>query len=183
MKINIFGSSEKLEEMGAAKIARLLSSKTPSIGINHFPNHYPNVDCWLFVDGQMVERMDYKGQKIITCEFVYNNYLEKKPKYNVIDRFEPNNIQGSIGNSAFYAIWWAVKEGYTNINLYGILDGEYKQLANGNTAYKNIFSGEHIFQDKKYQKFKEVVETGYYGKAKICRPLLKCSDVQIESKA
>jgi hypothetical protein len=184
-RINIFGSSEKLNELGEAAINRLLNLKTPSLGLNHFPLHYPNVDYWLFSDQSMVEKIQeqnaYKDQKIITNQHIYKNMLTNKG-WEVEEIFEPNDIQGSIGNSGWYACWWAIQKGFTHLYLYGILDGNYSELASGDTAYIDIFTEEkRFFQDKKYQKFKADVENNFGGVIKICRPLAQFTAAATES--
>lgn len=187
-RINIFGSSEKLLELGDEGIKKLLSPKTPSIGINHFPIHYPDVDYWIFSDGSTIEKIEqnnaYKGQKILTNEHIYKNYFKNKKNWEIADTFEPNGIAGHIANSGWFALWWAVKQGYKSAYLYGVMDGDnYKQMANGNTEYNNIFDKKHIFQNKGYEKFKKVIETGFNGRIKIYQPLLKSLDVQTESES
>lgn len=173
-RINIFGSSERLEELGDKGIKRILALKSPSIGINMFINRYPEVDYFCFTDSCTLDKVNYQGQKIITNRFINNMYLKKDPKYNIECIFEPNHIPESIANSAFFAIWYAVKQGYKNIHLYGILDGDYIKLANGEYSYKHMYEkGTYTFQHKRYSQLLNIVETGYFGKANIVRPLLK----------
>lgn len=176
-KIIIFGSSEKTFELGRRKLSQLLNSYT-TIGLNDFGLRNP-VDYILLSDTSMgdkiIESGLYKGQKILTNRHCYKHKFKNKPQFNVAETFEPNGIEGSIANSAFYAIWWAVKEGYTHIDLYGVLDADnYIQVANGNVyGYNSITGNKTCFDDNQYYVLKTLIENNWNGKVKICRPLKK----------
>lgn len=174
-RINIFGTSEKVEELGAIKINRLLDLKSDSLGINQFPVEYPNVDYWLFNDQTIVEKIEekhaYKGQKIITSRWA--NMVMKNKNWNIHELYERNCIPNDVNNSGWLALWWAVKEGYTHLYLYGILDGDYRKAANGNVYYTNTFEEVRCMPEKIYNRLLSDIETGFGGRAKICRPLLK----------
>jgi hypothetical protein len=171
--INIFGSSEKLLELGDVTISQLLKSNK-SIGINNFGIKY-QTDYILFSDTPMADlvKKNYNGQIILTNYHCYKYFFKNNPEYIVGGYWEPNSIEGSVSNSAFFALWWAVNNGYTNINLYGILDSdEYITRANGDVRCLNIYSGkETIFQNNQYLVLKELIENGFNGRANIQRPL------------
>lgn len=184
-RINIFGTSEKLMEFGPRQITRLLNHKCDSLGINSFTLKYPRVDYWLFSDQNMVEKIEesgvYDNQKII-CSVWASWKINKTLGWNVHELFERNNIQNEVNNSGWLALWWAVKEGYTHANLYGVLDGEYRRAANGNVYYKNAIEGERFIEGKLFDRFLKDVETGFNGRIKICRPLLESSEEVISSE-
>lgn len=181
-KINIFGTSEKIKELGAAKLDRLLALKTDSLGINQFPIYHPNVDFWLFNDQCMVEKIEkenaYKNQKIISSRWAHLVFKDKN--WNIHELYERNEIENDVNNSGWLALWWAVKEGYTHINLYGIMDGKYVERSDGNVLYYNMFAGEHIMSAQVYNRLLKDIESGFNKRAKICRPLLEFSDAQIK---
>lgn len=176
MKIlNVFGTGEKIKELSKRKIHKLLNSNVPSIGINRFPTHFRNVDYWCFCDSCMkdtlIDENEYRGQKIITNRHIANAYFTDKNKYDVECKFEPNEIQNSIGNSAFYCLWWAVQNNFDIVNLYGILDGEYRQDAQF-VYMKHFYEAEESkFSLEKWNKFKKIVDSNYDNKIKINIPL------------
>jgi len=177
-RINTFGSSEKLK--GKEKeIRRILSLKSLSIGINQFPIYYPNVDYWIFSDENTIKDIiklnAYKEQRIITNRHIYNKY-SKILNWKFEDPFEPNHIPNHISNSGWFAIWWAISRGYTDMHLYGILDGNYTRKPNGDVIFKNIFKGNHIMKSKDYDRFMRQIERDFNKKIKICQPL-KSMDV------
>ena len=180
-RINIFGSSETLEER-EKEIRRILSLKSSSIGINQFPIKYPNVDYWIFSDEHTIKEIinlnAYKGQRIITNRYIYNKYA-KVLDWKFENPFEPNHIPDHIANSGWFAIWWAIVRGYTDMHLYGVLDGKYTRKPNGDMIFKNIFKGDHIMKGKDYTKFISHIESGFNKRIKICQPL-KSMDAQIK---
>lgn len=174
-QINIFGSSEKLLELEDVKILQILKS-CESIGINNFGLKYPT-DYILFSDTPIAEIVANNGteQKILTNYFNYRWYFKDKPEFKVAGHWEPNSIEGSISNSAFYALWWAVKTGYTHINLYGIMDSDHYPIrANGSCRVQNIYSknGETLFALNEVGTLKRLIENGFNNKVIINRPLL-----------
>ena len=174
-RINIFGSSDKIKVLGAERINRLLSLNIPSIGINHFVNHYPDVDYFIFLDSKTLDGVNYQGQKILTNNHIYKNCLKNNEKYNVAGTFEPNGIYKCVMNSGWFACWWAIQQGYTHIYLYGVMDGDnYKHCSNGKSIYNNVFTKnkeQHCFNNKEFFKFEKDIETGYNKGIKIFRPL------------
>lgn len=174
-RINIFGGSEAL--LGKESyIQETLSSKSPSIGVNHFPFKYPNVDYWIFNDASMINKIKtagvYKNQKIITNRYVAFYHL-KSLNWDIACIFEPNDISNCLLNSGWLAIYWAIINNYTNIYLYGILDGKYDCDSSNDIIYKNTFESNHKFKYKKYVKFKDDVENNFYiDSITINRPLL-----------
>jgi len=173
-RINIFGSSPRLKEAGPDYINKVLSLKSPSIGINHFPNVYPNVEYWLFSDYRTAARMKYNGQKILTNINVKNKLLDAEyPDWKVVDTWHHLYISENINNSAFYAIWWAVKSGYTNIYLYGIHDDIYNEVASGDIIYNSMFSPKlkRKFDGNNFKRLEKIIESGYDNRARIHRPL------------
>ena len=171
--INIFGTSEKINELGEAEINRLLNSDIPSIGINRFCEYYSKVDHICFVDTDMAERLTlgkYGGQGIITCEHAYKHFFKNKPEFKITTIFEPNNMQLSVGNSAFYALWWAVSQGYKEANLYGILDGNY-DINPALVQWKHFYEVDDQpsvdFDYRKWQKFTQLMESGINGQIKV----------------
>jgi hypothetical protein len=174
-KINIFGTSEKIKELGSSRITRLLvRKKADNLGINQFPIFYPDVDFWLFNDQCMVEKIEkenaYKNQKIISSRWAHFAFKDKN--WNVHDLYERNDIPNDVNNSGWLAIWWAVKSGYTHIDLYGVMDGKYTMRSDDNVLYHNMFAGEHIMNIKTYNRLLEDIESGFNGRVKITRPLL-----------
>jgi hypothetical protein len=175
-QINIFGSSEKLLELEDVKILQLLKS-SPSIGINRFGLKYPT-EYILFSDTPMAEDVfnSKTKQKILTNYFCYKYYFKNHPEYNVAGYWEPNSIEGSIGNSSFFALWWCVQNKFTHVNLYGILDSdEYVTRANGKCIATNIYAPtqQTTFNDNQFNVLKNLIDTGFNGEILIKRPLLR----------
>ena len=173
-RINIFGCSEVLLGKGP-HIQEILSLNSPSIGVNHFPIHYSDVDYWIFNDVNMVEKIKtaeaYKGQQIITNRYIAFYYLNKL-NWDIACIFEPNDISNCLLNSGWLAVYWAIINNYTDIYLYGILDGNYNDSKSNDINYKNLFESNHIFKYKKYLKFKDDIENNFYTEGvTIHRPL------------
>jgi hypothetical protein len=168
--LNVFGSSERILELERVEINSLLDSDI-SIGVNHFPIHYPNVDYWALNDWKTFKYIRnnnyYNNQKIITNDRVLEHYRNDK-YWNI---FKGLYIGGIIKNSAFLALDWAVHNNY-DVRLYGIMDGKYEKMANGTTRYLNIFTKSyHFFDVKQYEKFED-----YIKKNNIKRPLLNAKN-------
>jgi hypothetical protein len=173
-EINIFGTSEKIMNSEEPFVEGLLNSNVPSLGINTFVEKYPNVTYWLFYDPIVMEfvKENYRKQKLITHNDVYNKYFIGDTKYTFETIFHVLDVGECRGNSGLCALWWAVNNGFDKINLYGVLDSDlgYEKLANGNYKYYNAFTNEY-HQDRKIGLLKELIENGFNGRAEICQPL------------
>ena len=178
-RINIFGTGEKINLLGEARINRLLAR--PSIGINEFPVHYPNVDYWLFTDSAFAEKIIYtdiyKGQKIITCDHVYKNFFKNKD-YNIGGIFEPNAYTAKTGNSGYYAIEWAIQQGYTKASLYGVMDSINYEKSGFEIIANHFYGAPSKIPAYKWQNFQNHINTNFNGRMSISRPLLKYTDAQ-----
>jgi hypothetical protein len=185
MKINIFGTGEKINILGEARINRLLSRPTISIGINAFPVYYPNVDYWLFTDSAFAERIIYtdiyKGQKIITCDHVYKSQL-KGLDFNIGGIFEPNEYTAKTGNSGYYAIEWAIQQGFKKASLYGVMDSvDYEKDGLEITA-NHFYGTPSRIPAYKWDNFKKHIDSNFNGRIELSRPLLKYTDAQTKSE-
>lgn len=63
----IFGCSPQIEEV--KEVIPFLQERYTTIGLNHFPIFYPDVDYWFFLDSNFVPSglaSNHKGQKIVT---------------------------------------------------------------------------------------------------------------------
>jgi hypothetical protein len=175
--LNVFGTSQKFEELSAKEKSQLFK-RTNTLGINLSGIKYP-VKYLLFSDcgiaQQVVENKYYLGKKILTNQHCFEGYFKNIKDAQTELIFEPNNIQDSVGNSAFFAIWYAVQFGYDKVNLFGVLDDDetnYEELANGMTRYYNALADiQHTMWTKDHNYMKWIIETGYGDKIKICQPL------------
>jgi len=191
--IQIFGCSDRINELGDSIPDILKKKKHPSIGLNRFPEFFPFVDYWLFVDSAMADRIVngeiYKNQQILTCRHIYNFWFKNRPEFRfhtgmscekrskaplsslpLRNIFEPNDLELKIGNSAYYALEWAVSQGYKRALLYGILDSDYAQTGK-DIKFKHFFGGSGTFPAYKFPELKQAVESNLNGRIEIIRPL------------
>jgi|GEM_PF-3857050 len=131
----------------------------PSIGLNRFPEFFPFVDYWLWIDNKNFGNCIYKRNN--------NGDLIAKRYYKPYFKFKPNiELFGAYTVTSF-ALDFAVKQGYERAVLYGILDGEYKLIEKkGFHVGHWDFSYKHFYDDKsrrvpmqKLQQFKSIINS------------------------
>jgi len=167
MIVNIFGSSERIEEMEAEDLKSRLKSCDLSIGVNSFFKYY-NCDYGCFLDISVLKRL-------VNNNLLYEKYISnlrfKGTLYNKKNIFY-DVLPDSILSSGYYAIKGAIKLGAKKINLYGIMDGDYTKLANGDIKYYNCFKkGYNKISSKNYKNFNHDIENNFYSDVIIERPL------------
>ena len=107
--IQIFGCSDRITKLGDSVFEKLKGF--PSMGLNRFPEFFPFVDYWLWIDNPNFGNCIYKRNNKSFEPFLH---------------FEPNiNLFGAYTVASF-ALDFAIKQGFKKAILYGILDGEYK---------------------------------------------------------
>lgn len=129
-KMLIFGCSDGIKKID--NIQELLKNNI-SIGLNRFCEFH-KTDFWLWLDNPNM------GDKV---------YRHNGIKYVPYLIFESNldpffDLCGSHTVASF-AVDFAYKMGFKEVDLYGVLDGEYKFLDNNRVQYKHFYD-ENIFE-------------------------------------
>ena len=92
----------------------------------------------------------FRPPAVWNCVYIKKD-LAYKPYLKFIQNFEDENHKGLFGayTSATFALDFAIKEGYKRAELYGILDGDYKFLDNGEVEYKHFYDNKvHTMHEK-----------------------------------
>lgn len=143
--LRIFGCSDKINDLN---LHSLLIGHT-NFGLNLFPCFGAQTTYWLYLD-----HPQFGSRVYIKKDLAYKPYLK------FIQNFEDENHKGLFGayTSATFALDFAIKEGYKRAELYGILDGDYKFLDNGEVEYKHFYDNKvHTMHENCLQSWKNEI--------------------------
>ena len=119
----IFGCSERISEI-SNRIPELISN-FDTLGLNRFPEYYPT-KYRLWIDNE---------------KYGYCIFRQDDGEYKPFHPFTSADLK--LGwTVAVPAIDWAIKQGYKKVILYGVLDGEYKQIDDDYYSYHYFYSDE-----------------------------------------
>lgn len=155
-KINIFGSSERINDLDINK----LFLEGPSIGVNKFTNFYKPT-FKLFMDDKQCGN----------CVYKLNNKQEYEPYLKFTPNFLVEKDLFGIYTIATYAIDFAIKQGYNEAVLYGILDGEYKEVDENNVELYHFYGEPQIIR-KELAKARKDAIFSYSEQIKLTIPYL-----------
>lgn len=152
----IFGGSDRISQLS---LDRLVVGET--LGLNNFPMLGHFTKYWLWID----------EKSLGNCV-----YIKEESKYRPFFKFIPNSVlkaeQSLKGaySSATFAIDFAIKQGFKQVELYGILDGDYQSGENGRVVYKHFYDDKELFMHEECLKSWKKEIMSYNDKIEIIIP-------------